>query len=208
MYFKNRQAAGEKLAEALIKYQGADLLVYALPRGGVVCAKEVAKKLKAPLDLVITRKIGHPANPEYAIGVVAEDGCKILTKEADYLDPAWLTEEITQQKNEAKRRRLLYLEQRPAIAVADKTAILIDDGLATGLTMKLAIEEVKHQRPQRLVVAVPVGPKDTTEELKQKVDEIIVLVTPPEPFGSIGQYYESFPQITDQEVINLMRLSS
>lgn len=204
--FENREDAGKQLAAALKKYKEKDVVVYALPRGGVVCGAEVAKALGAPLDLLIGRKIGHPYNEEYAIGAVAEDSCSIMNEgEAASVDKAWLEREIEKQKQEAKRRRETYLGARPPVQAEGKTAIIVDDGLATGLTMRLAIKELKHRNPARIVVAVPVSPKDTADEIAKEVDEVVAIESSLSFLGAIGAYYNEFPQLEDSEVIRLMQ---
>jgi predicted phosphoribosyltransferase len=204
--FSDREDAGKQLAEALQKYKEKDVVVYALPRGGVVCGAEVAKALGAPLDLLIGRKIGHPHNEEYAIGAVAEDGCSIMNEnEIAEANKKWLAEAIDGQKKEARRRREKYLGDRSPIAADGKTAIIVDDGLATGLTMRLAIKELKPRNPKKIIVAVPVSPADTAEELKKEVDDVVALEAGPMFLGAIGTYYKNFPQLEDAEVIALMK---
>ncbi len=207
MTFKDRIEAGRKLAEALGEYAGKDAVVYALPRGGVVVGVEVAKGIKAPLDLVITRKIGHPYSPEYAIAAVAENGDLAGNEdEIASVDRNWFDQEVKNQQIEAKRRRETYLGHVTPPPVKGKTAIVVDDGLATGLTMKVAIKELAHRQPKRIVVAVPVAPQETRDEISKLADRVICLHAPPGgSFGAIGQYYEDFSQVTDEEVIALMR---
>lgn len=200
--FADRKHAGKQLAAALQKYQGQDIVVYALPRGGVVCGIEVAEALGAPLDLLIGRKIGHPNNEEYAIGAVAEDGCSIMNEgEAAAVNKDWLARAMEEEKKEAKRRRETYLGARAPVPVAGKTAIIVDDGLATGLTMRLAIKELQHRRPARIVVAVPVAPQDTADAIAKEVNEVVALESAPGFLGAIGAYYQEFPQVEDSEVI-------
>ena len=158
MFFKNRAEAGRLLAKALSHYAGQDVAVYALPRGGVVTAAEIAQRLHAPLDLVIARKIGHPRAPEYAIAAIAEDGHMVANdEELEMVDAAWLEEEKASQRSEAKRRRVMYLGDRPPIPAEGKVAILVDDGVATGLTDLAAVRAVRKRGAARVVVAVPVG---------------------------------------------------
>jgi len=203
--FQNRSDAGRQLAEALKRYEGKDTVVYALPRGGVVVAVEIARRLKAPMDLLIVRKIGHPLSREYAIAAVSDDGQLVSNPgEVELQDPKWFRREVEAQLKEARRRRNLYLGDRPAPDVAGKTAIIVDDGLATGLTMKAAIQQVKHRGPARCLVAVAVAPKETVAELSSIVDEVVALLAPPVFFGAIGAYYRAFQQVTDQEVVALM----
>lgn len=202
--FKDREDAGRQLAQQLLVYKDTSTVIYALPRGGVVTAIELARALNAPLDLIIPRKIGHPSNPEYAIGAVAEDGHLTANpEEIATIDAQWLRTEIAAQQAEAKRRRLTYLAGAQPIDATGKIAIIVDDGIATGLTMKCAIKELKHRNPKRIIVAVPVAPSDSLAEIAALVDEVICLSTP-EFMGAIGAFYDSFPQVEDSEVIQLM----
>jgi len=202
--FKNRQEAGRLLAEKLKKYRNANSVVYALPRGGVVVAYEIAQSLPAPLDLVITRKIGHPHNPEYAICAVSESGeLQCDEYEQKVVGMQWIKEEAARQMAEAKRRRQTYLG-RESLSPEGKIAIIVDDGVATGLSIGLAIKEIQQQRPRKIVVAVPVIPEDIAEELESFVDELIALEIGKPFLGSIGQYYREFPQVEDEEVIDLL----
>ncbi|MBI4454289.1 MAG: phosphoribosyl transferase [Acidobacteria bacterium] len=206
MRFKDRSEAGKRLAAALHNYQDKEVVVYALPRGGVILGVEIAKALGAPLDLIIARKIGHPFNPEYAIGAVGENGHTVFEEaERAAVDPQWLIRKVEEERKEAQRRRETYLANQEAIQVEGKTGIIVDDGIATGLTMKLAIKELKHRGPKSIVVAVPVTPKETAEELIKEVDELIALDIPDLYLGAISAYYDDFPQLSDQEVIRLMR---
>ena len=207
MHFTDRTQAGKLLAKVLKTYQGKDVVVFALPRGGVVTALEIAKYLHAPLDLIITRKIGHPYQPEYAIAAPAENGHIIGTKsELASVDKQWLQEEIEKQGIEAKRRREIYIQNRKPVSAEGKIAILIDDGIATGLTMRVGILELKHHHPKKIIVAVPVIPRQTANILEKEVDEVVALDTPPEDMflGSVGAYYDYFPQVSDEEVIDLL----
>lgn len=204
--FENRSDAGKKLVGLLEKFKGQDIVIYALPRGGVVVGAEVAKVLRSPLDLIITRKIGHPNQSEYAIGAVCENGHSILNKEA-LLDVSkeYLDQEIETQKKEAQRRRNVYLGGRKPISCKGKTAILVDDGIATGLTMKAAIQELKlHYKPKKIIVAVPVAPKNVVNELKSEGVKVATVNTSSDFLGAIGAYYKDFPQISDKEVIELI----
>jgi len=206
MHFKDRKEAGKLLAEALSEYKDADVVVYALPRGGVVLGVEVAKGLGAPLDLVIPRKIGHPDQPEYGVCAVTEDGHLVCSKEEiARLDPAWLTAEVQKQQAEAKRRFNEYLAGRPSADVENKIAIVVDDGVATGLTMLAAIEEIKDRGPEKIVLVAPVIPADVAQRLKRYVDELVALDIPTVYLGAVGAYYDKFDQVDDREVIKLMK---
>lgn len=207
MYFKNRTEAGKLLAEALGKYKNKDIIVYALPRGGVVTAYEIAKELNAPLDLIITRKIGHRFEPEYAVGAVAENGHIVKEElEGSTIDKKWFHDESKRQQKEAQRRRVKYLSGRKPLSAKGKIAILVDDGIATGLTIKAGVLELKHQNPQKIVVAVPVAPKKVAEQIKKEVDELVVLDAPEFYLGAVGAYYEEFLPIEDEDVIAILKI--
>lgn len=196
------------LAEALLKYKGKDVVVYGLPRGGVVTARAVAAALGAPLDLVITRKLGHPHHREYAVGAIAEDGQVALNeREIAALPHDWLEREKQAQLSEAKRRRKAYLGDRAPLPIKGKTAILVDDGIATGYTMKAAILAIRRLDPARVVVAAPVAPPDAAKRFAGLVDEFVVPYTP-DSFYAIGQFYTEFDQVSDDEVVALMNRSS
>ncbi len=204
-HFKNREDAGKQLAEKLQQYKNTNAVILALPRGGVVAARKIAQQLHIPLDLVITRKIGHPLLPEYAIGAIGESGYVVMNKqEAEGIDKHWLEEEIKKEQKEIKRRKAAYLHNREPVNIKGKTVIIVDDGIATGLTIKTAIQEVKNKLPQKLIVAVPVTPSDIADELRQYCDELIILHTDPFYLGSVGLYYDEFYQVGDDEVIRIM----
>lgn len=207
MRFKDRSEAGQLLAEKLKRYVGKDAVVYAIPRGGVLTAVEIARNLQAPLDLVITRKISHPQNPEYAIAATAENGHIIGTRrELISIDEDWLEKEIERQRKEAARRRKKYLHGRDMIPPEGKIAIIVDDGVATGLTLRVGIMEIKHHNPAKLVVAVPVLPKSTVKVLRNEADELIALEVPSDDkfLGAVGSYYESFAQVGDKDVTRIL----
>lgn len=191
------------LAKKLEHLKGEDVIVYALPRGGVVVAAPIARALGAPLDIVITRKIGHPHNPEYAICAVSESGELVCDEdEKERVDAAWLKGEVTRQMEEARRRRAAEVG-RASLSPAGKTAIVVDDGVATGLSMRLAVREIQKGGPKRLVVAVPVAPADVAEALSR--DAELVMLDKGRPYlGSVGAYYDSFPQVEDDEVVRLL----
>jgi putative phosphoribosyl transferase len=208
MRFRDRTDAGRRLAEALAGYKGSDVVIYALPRGGVVLGKEIAQTLGAPLDLVITRKIGYPGNEECAVCAVAEDGHMICNGSiSSLLDQEWLLTRAKEEKQEAKRRRLVYLRGRGQLSPEGKAAIIVDDGVATGLTILLAIEELRHSNPRKIVVAVPVSSRGAAEMIREEADELIALETPLH-FMAVGEHYEHFPQLTDKEVIGLLEQGS
>ncbi|MGQ9469634.1 MAG: phosphoribosyltransferase [Nitrososphaerales archaeon] len=204
--FRNRTEAGKILAEALSKYKGKNPIVLAIPRGGVVVAYEVAKALNAPLDLIIPRKIGAPNQPELAIGAVTEDGTTILNKDIlQYLRVSddYIKGEVRRQVEEIKRRMEKYLGDKPRISIEGKAVILVDDGVATGATIRAAIASIRKRNPASIVLAIPVGPPETIEELRREADEVVCLMTP-EPFFAIGQFYRSFEQTSDEEVIEIL----
>jgi len=202
--FIDRTDAGRQLAKALSHYKGQPSVVFALPRGGVVLGVEVARALDAPLDLIVVRKIGHPDQPEYAIGAVTENGEWVLNSaEARSLDPNWIAEAARSGLLEAQRRRALYLRDRPPFTVKDKTAIVVDDGLATGLTMEAALGELRRRDPARIIVAVPVAAAETLERLRPKADDIVALHVP-STFGAVGAFYRDFDQLDDDDVVRLL----
>ncbi|MBU1034410.1 phosphoribosyltransferase [Patescibacteria group bacterium] len=201
MLYKNREEAGTKLAERLKNFSGkTDVLLYALPRGGVVVADEVAKALGIPLDVIVTRKIGAPSNEEYAIGALAETG-EVVWNEAEYKanDPKKIEEIVEAEKKEAKRRIDVYRKGRPSPSFEGRTVIIIDDGIATGLTMKAAVLVARHQKAAKIIVAVPHGAKESIAELRQDGVEVVALEEP-EWYGAVGQFYSDFPQVEDKEV--------
>lgn len=202
MRFKTRTHAGQLLADVLAaKYQGVDAVIYALPRGGIPLGFQVAAVLSMPLDLIIPRKIGHPTNPEYAICAVTETGEKICNKSALInIDPTWLEQRESEEITEAKRRHECYLSGRGPISITGKLAILVDDGIATGLTMRAAIRDLKNRNPAKIVVAIPVMPADTAKTLDSEVDDVVVLLIDPHYQGSVGSYYSYFHQLSDDEV--------
>jgi putative phosphoribosyl transferase len=203
--FRDRTDAGGQLAQALIGYKGQPVVVYALPRGGVVLGAEVARILDAPLDLIVVRKIGHPNSPEYAIGAVAEDGYVVTNPaEAATLDKLWIERAAAAELKEARRRRDLYLRGRSPVAVEDKLAIIVDDGLATGLTMQAAIYEIRQRHPREVIVAVPVAAAETANRLRGEVDRLVVLYIPSGYFGAVGAFYSRFDQVSDEEVVALI----
>ena len=204
--FKNRNDAGRQLAKKLEKYRLSDSVVLALPRGGVVTGYEVARELKLPIDIVAVRKIGHPENPEYAIGAVDEYGMTLWNDpEIMEFDRAWLKEEVRKQQAEALRRAQLYRGRRKPCALRDKTVILADDGIATGLTMRLAVRVVKAQKPKQVVVAVPVAPLESVRVLKEEGVNVVVLEPPEGYLGAVGAHYVQFEQTEDDEVTRLLR---
>jgi len=202
--FTDRTEAGKLLAAELNKYR-SEAIVFALPRGGVATAAEVALELDAPLGLIIARKIGHPFDPEYAVGAVTETGPTVWNEaERASLDDTWAKQAEAQERAESKRQRELYLRGRKAISAKGKTAIIVDDGIATSLTMRAAVQEAKKQNPKQIVVAAPVAPQESLNALTEDADKIVVLDKPEDFLGAIAAHYEDFPQLTDDEVIDLL----
>ncbi len=205
-YFTDRVDAGKKLAWALRDFKGKGI-VLAIPRGGVVVGNEIANALNLPLDVIIPRKLGSPNNPELAIGAVAEDGTAILDKNlVSYLgvNPQYIKEETERQKQEIHRRLKLYRQDAGYPDVKELDVIVVDDGIATGSTVKAALASVKNRGAASVTVAVPIGPPSTIEELEKMANRVVCLYTP-EFFQAIGQFYSDFSQTEDEEVIELLR---
>ena len=204
--FSDRKEAGEILAEKLEKLRLENPVVLAIPRGGVVVGYEVARKLKAPLDVIVPRKLGAPGNPELAIGAVAEDGAIILDSSLiDYLevDEGYIKKEKERQVKEIKRRLNVYRGRFSRLEIERRDVVIVDDGIATGATIRAAIASVRKRKPASLTLAVPVAPPSTIEKLREEVDRIVCVSTP-EPFFAIGRFYTDFRQTTDEEVIRLL----
>jgi len=204
--FKNREEAGKKLAKLLEKFKNdKDAVIYALPRGGVPIAKIISKELIIPFDLLIVRKIGHPLNPEFAIGALAEDGALVSNPlSMEDIDSDWLAIEIENQKKEIKRRLELYFKGRGRIDPKNKTAILVDDGIATGATILAAIDLLKSKKASQIIVATPIVDKNIAQMIEGLGARVIAVQIPDNFQGAVGVYYENFPQISDEEVVNLL----
>ncbi len=203
--FKDRADAGRRLSSALSPFKRQDVIVFALPRGGVAIGVEVASELDAPLDIITVRKVGHPQCTEYAIAAVAEDGDMVTNPpELEQVDAAWFRSEARLQQQEARRQRHAYMGNRTPLAAAGKIAILVDDGLATGLSMLAAIGEVRHLNPQKIIVAIPVAAASAVRTLMASADEVIALQTS-ENVRSIGSFYTRFDELTDADVVQLIR---
>jgi predicted phosphoribosyltransferase len=209
--FPNRTEAGRQLAEKLEKYTGRhDVAVLGLPRGGVPVAYEVAKRLRVLLDVFIVRKLGVPGFEELAAGAIASGGVRVLNEEVVRALPhaEQAIEAVTARETaELERREQTYREGRPAPELRDRTVILVDDGLATGATMRAAVKALRERGAARIVVAVPVGPTDTCQEIQQLADETICL-TMPAFFQAVGQYYEDFSQTSDDDVRELLAIAA
>jgi len=206
--FEDRQDAGQLLAKALSSYRGKEVIVLGLPRGGVVTAAEIASSLSAPLNLAFAHKIGHPHNEEYAIAAISESGHLVGNpRELTSIDKVWFERRKKEVLEEIQHRRNTYLGGQSKPDVTDKIVILVDDGIATGLTMQAAIVEIKNLKPKKLIVSVPIAPEATADLIRSQIDEFIaVRVDPDDRFlGGVGAYYEKFQQVTDREVIDIMR---
>ncbi len=204
---RNRTSAGKELAEALQSYQDLEnVIILALPRGGLPVAVEIAQKLNAPLDLMLVRKLGVPSYPELAMGAIASGDIKVLNPHVIYsygISEAQIEEVEKREREELDRRAVAYRGQRPYPDLNDKIVIIVDDGLATGATMHAALDAVRLQNPRSIVIAVPVAPPDSISELRQKVDEVICPLQPTQ-LSSIGQWYEDFSQVSDEDVTELL----
>jgi predicted phosphoribosyltransferase len=207
MYFRDRREAGRQLARYLAAYANRpDVLVFALPRGGVPVAYEVARALNAPLDVYMVRKLGLPGHEELAMGAVASGGVRVLNRDVvEELDiPQYVIDAVAQKElQELERRERVYRGDRPFPDVRGKTVILVDDGLATGSTMRAAARALRQLGPARLVVAVPTSSRETCDALRNEVDDIVCAITP-EPFYAVGLWYDDFSQTTDEEVRELL----
>jgi predicted phosphoribosyltransferase len=209
MSFKDRSEAGRKLAVALARYRDQQPVVLALPRGGVPVATEVATALDAPLDLILVRKIGVSFQPELAMGAVVDGGEPLIVRNEDVIRLAGIEESefkavCDNELAEIERRRQRYLGSRERVSIAGRTAIVIDDGIATGATTRAALRSTRMRNPKKLVLAVPVAPTDSLASMREEADEVVCLEDH-EFFGAIGFYYRNFRQISDEEVIEMLR---
>ena len=211
MIFRDRTEAGQVLASKLTKYLNqVNTVILALPRGGVPVAYEIGKELGLPVDIFVVRKLGVPGHEELAMGAIASGGVRHINR--DVVDQLRIDSETIdvasrREQKEIERREQLYRGQRPPVDVRNKTVILVDDGLATGSTMRAAIAALRQHRPARIVVAVPAAAPQTCSEIADEVDEIICAATP-EPFYAVGQWYREFSQTTDDEVRELLGRAS
>jgi putative phosphoribosyl transferase len=205
--FQDRHEAGTRLAERLARYRGQDCVVLGIPRGGVPVAAVVAERLAADLDIVVARKLGAPDQPELALGAVTADGGRFLND--DYIwelgiGPAYLEQVTTRERNEARRREERFRAGRAPCPLAGRTVIIVDDGLATGATMRAAVRSVRQHQPARLVVAVPVGSRPACDALRAEADEVICLAEP-EPFWAVGVSYRDFSPTEDVEIEQVLQ---
>jgi len=206
--FKNRAHAGQYLAERLNQYANAsDAIILGLPRGGVVVAREIADRLSLPLDIFLVRKLGVPGYEELAMGAIASGGVRVMNEEVMQqirISESVLESVTRREELELKRREVAYRGNRPALDVKGLTVILVDDGLATGATMRAAVKALRRQEPRKIVIAVPTASPDVCEEFRAEVDEILCGMTPA-PFHAVGAWYEDFSQTTDEEVQQLLK---
>ena len=208
--FADRRDAGRQLAERLASLASTNPIVIALPRGGVPVAAEVAEALRAPLDVIVVRKLGVPWQPELGLGAIAEGGVRVLNHELvteTGITAAQLESVTARERMELDRRVVRYRGDRPAVDVADRAVILVDDGLATGYTARAAVESLRHRRPRRIVLAVPVAPEESVRELSHVADEVVAVDQPPW-FFAIGQFYDDFSPTSDDEVTELLDAAS
>lgn len=209
MIFEDRLDAGARLAEALKEHAGPEAVILGIPRGGVIVAEVVARTLGAPLDVVVPRKIGAPGNPELGLGAVAP-GVRVLDPwliERLGVSEGYLEREIAAQEREIERRLHAYREGRPPVDVAGRTAVVVDDGVATGGTAVAALRWAKAQGAEKVVLAVPVAPPQTMERLRHESDDVVALATP-EPFFAVGEWYRDFDQTADTEVVAALARSA
>lgn len=208
--FKNREEAGELLAQELVAFRNdPDGILLALPRGGVTVAYQLSLALHLPLDVLITRKIGAPGNPEYALGAVSETGAVYWNQDALAglsLSTRDLAIAVQTQQQEVSRRVSLYRQGRPFPNLKDRTVIIVDDGLATGATFFASVATVRQAHPRRIIGAIPVGPRSTVEQARSLVDQLVVLRVP-EPFYAVGNFYRDFEQVEDREVLQYLNLA-
>lgn len=207
--FADRHEAGRELGRRLLALpdlRRENTLILALPRGGVVVGYEIARQLNVPMDVIVARKLGAPGQPELALGAVTGRGHLVLDSELVrllHVSDEYLAEETHRQTAEAHRREGLYRAGRPPLDLSGRTVIVVDDGVATGATLRAALHAVREASPERIIVAVPVGPSDTIELLRQEADDVICLRTP-EPFFAVGAWYRDFRQVSDEEVQQLL----
>lgn len=210
MIFKNREEAGRRLVERLSSYHEHPAgLILALPRGGVGVGYQLSLGLHLPLDVFITRKLGAPENPEYALGAVGETGTVYLNPDAMAacrLSRTDITQLVRAQQEEIARRQALYRQDRRLPVLTDRTVILVDDGIATGSTFFASVQSIRHLNPRRLIGAIPVGPVETIREVRAQVDELVVLATP-DPFWAVGNHYVDFAQVSDRDVVEYLNLA-
>ncbi len=208
MIFRDRKDAGRKLAAALVQFKGQDCIVLALPRGGVPVGAEIAERLGSPLDVLLVRKIGAPHQPELAIGAVVDGGNPIIVRNEELMRLTATTDQAfddicKRELAEIERRRRVYVQGRQSLDPGGRIAIVVDDGIATGATMRAALRATRARKPAKLILAVPVAAADTLADLGREADRTVCLSTP-EPFGAVGYFYADFEQVSDGDVIALL----
>jgi putative phosphoribosyl transferase len=204
--FADRRDAGLQLAERLLALAEEHPVIVALPRGGVPVAREVAMALEAPLEILAVRKLGAPHNPEYGIGAVAEDGTRLIDSEAVAglgISGGALDAIIARETAELRRRVAAYRDDRPPLDLQGRTVIVVDDGIATGVTDTAALRALRRRKPRRLVLAVPVCPPDSATRLRGEADDVVCLLIPPQLYG-VGQWYRDFSQVSDRDVVSVL----
>lgn len=205
--FTDRRDAGKRLAAKLTHYKNnPSANVLGIPRGGVVVAQEIARALDVPLDVFITRKLGAPMNAELAIGAAASDGAVLLDQQLIqqlHISPKFIEHERAKQMREMQRRLEMYRRGKPPLGLQNKIVILVDDGIATGATVFAALRALKNQNPTRVILAVPVAPRQVLPQLRAACDEL-ELLDAPEPFVAVGYFYQDFEQVADEEVVRIL----
>jgi predicted phosphoribosyltransferase len=207
MVFKDRRHAGELLAKQVEKRVGKNTVVVGIPRGGIVVARVVADRLNVPLDFIAVEKIGAPGNSEFALGALGPENQIVLDQELVErmgIPPDFINKAVGQEGIELERKERAFRGAKPAEKLQGKTVILVDDGIATGATVEVAIKSIQAQGPEKLILAVPVAPQEALRKLEPLVDELFCLVVP-SPFMAVGQFYENFDQTEDEEVVELLR---
>ncbi len=203
--FFDRHMAGELLAKKLARFKHQDAVLYALPKGGVPVGYSVSEALGLPLDFLSVQKIGHPTNSEFGICAVSEMGNIICDECGMYgLDKQWLLDEIRQRETESQRRRTLYKRGEPSVSAENKIAIIIDDGIATGVTMKAAVQAIQDQWPEKIIIATPVMPHELMTEFRAISDAVITVISDREYLGTVDAYYADFAEVSDHEVVSLL----
>jgi predicted phosphoribosyltransferase len=206
--FEDRKEGGRALAAKLSRLKDRrDVVILALPRGGVPVAFEVARELNAPLDIFLVRKLGVPGREELAFGAIASGGVAVFNEKvvrALQLPDALIEVVIEKEQKELERREKVYRVNRPALDLEGKIAVIVDDGLATGATMKAAVAAVRTKKPKRIIVAAPVASRDTCDQIKQRSDDLCICAMTPEPFYGVGMWYRNFDQTTDEEVVEIL----
>ncbi|ALW86473.1 phosphoribosyltransferase [Hymenobacter sedentarius] len=205
--FQNRQDAALRLAQRLEKYRGEDGIVLAIPRGGVPIGYVIAQQLGFPLEVVLSKKIGHPNNSEYAIGSVSLDSVAVDERTASGIPAEYIQQQAARIQAKLRENFRLFMDGRPPTNLKGKTVIVVDDGIATGHTMVATVEAIRRSQPAKLVVAVPVAPPRAQQQLAPLVDEFVCLLLPHD-FAAVGQFYVTFDQVSDEEVIRLLRKSA